>query len=72
LGDNIVYQYDYETNSSTAMGGKNKGTVYIRGVKSQDGGYDVFKFILEKSVDFNDIEPQIILAAYEEAFKPKY
>jgi len=58
-------------NSATVHGAKNKGSVYIRGSKSLDGGYDSFKFILEKSVDFSDLDAQIILAAYEEAFKPK-
>lgn len=47
---------DYEVDSTTAQGAKNKGSIYIRGIKSQDGGYDTFKFILEKSVDFNDLD----------------
>lgn len=45
---------DFENDSATARGAKNKGSIYIRGNKSLDGGYDSFKFILEKSVDFND------------------
>lgn len=69
--DNISYLVDYEVNSATVSGAKNKGSVYLRGTKSQDGGYDSFKFILEKAVDFSDLDAQIILAAYEEAFKPK-
>ena len=54
--DNISYLIDYENDSTTASGGKNKGSIYIRGIKSTDGGYDSFKFILEKSVDFNDLD----------------
>lgn len=71
IGDNISYQIDYDVRSETAMGGKNTGTVYIRGVKSLDGGVDVFKFILEKSVDFSDLDADIIVQAFEEIFKPK-
>ena len=54
--DNMSYLIDYECDSTTAQGAKNKGSIYIRGIKSQDGGYDTFKFILEKSVDFNDLD----------------
>jgi hypothetical protein len=61
IGDNISYQVDYDVKSETAMGGKNTGTVYIRGVKSQNGGVDVYKFILEKSVDFSELDSQIII-----------
>ena len=56
-------------NSSTAPGGKNKGTFYHRGTRGQD--YDNFVFTLEKQNDFHDLESQIILGAYEEAFKPR-
>lgn len=54
--DNMSYLIDYEVDSTTARGAKNKGSIYIRGIKSQDGGYDSFKFILEKGVDFNDLD----------------
>lgn len=60
---------DYEVNSTTALGAKNRGSIYLRGVKS--GEYDSFKFVVEKSVDFHDVDVQLILRAYEEAFKPK-
>lgn len=33
--------------------------------------YDSFKFVIEKNVDFHDIDVEIFLKAYEEAFKPK-
>ena len=52
----MSYLIDYEVDSTTAQGAKNKGSIYIRGIKSRDGGYDTFKFILEKSVDFNDLD----------------
>lgn len=52
----MSYLIDYEVNSTTASGGKNKGSIYIRGIKATDGGFDSFKFILEKSVDFNDLD----------------
>ena len=67
----MAYMIDYEVDSTTAQGAKNKGSIYIRGIKSQDGGYDSFKFILEKAVDFNDLDSQLVLTAYEEAFRPK-
>jgi len=35
---------------------KIKDQIYIRGIKSSNGGYDSFKFILEKSVDFSDLD----------------
>lgn len=54
--DNISYRIDYENNSSTAMGGKSKGSIYIRGVKSEAKGIDSFKFVMEKSVDFCDLD----------------
>lgn len=69
--ENMSYLIDYEVNSTSAMGAKNKGSIYIRGIKSNDGGYDSFKFILEKAVDFNDLDSQLVLRAYEEAFKPR-
>ena len=61
---------DYEVNSTTAVGAKNRGSIYIRGIKG-DGGFDSYKFVLEKSVDFHDLDSEIILKAYEEAFKPR-
>lgn len=54
--DNVSYLVDYKVDSTTAQGAKSKGSIYIRGIKSRDGGYDSFKFILEKSVDFNDLD----------------
>ena len=54
--DNLSYLIDYEVDSTTASGGKNRGSIYIRGIKSNDGGFDSFKFILEKSVDFSDLD----------------
>ena len=59
---------DYEVPSTTAVGAKSKGTVYIRGVKDESG-FDSFKFILEKSVDFHDLDMEMILAAYDATHK---
>ena len=44
--------------------------MYIRGIKGADG-FDSFKFILEKGVDFNELDIKMVLRAYEEAFKPR-
>ena len=44
--------------------------MYIRGIKGEEG-FDSFKFILEKNVDFSDLDIKLVLAAYEEAFKPR-
>ena len=68
--ENVSYLIDYEVKSTTAEGAKNKGSIYIRGIKG-DGGFDSYKFVLEKSVDFHDLDVELILNAYEEAFKPK-
>ena len=68
--DNIAYTIDYAVNSTTALGSKSKGTIYLRGIKDESG-FDSFKFILEKTFDFNDLDVKLFLTAYEEAFKPK-
>jgi hypothetical protein len=46
------------------MGGKSKGTIYLRGVIGLRG-VNSFKFILEKSVDFCDLDSQIFISAIE-------
>lgn len=33
--DNVSYKIDFENNSSTAMGGKSNGTIYLRGIIGQ-------------------------------------
>lgn len=68
--ENVSYLIDYEVASSTAEGAKSKGSIYIRGIKG-DGGFDSYKFILEKGFDFHELDVKLILNAYEEAFKPK-
>ena len=55
-------------NSSTVSGGKSKGTVYIRGIKSETG-FDSFKFVLEKNVDFSDLDAEMVIGAVEHLFK---
>ena len=49
--DMVSYLLDYDVNSTTAVGAKNKGHIYIRGVTG--GDTSSFKFILEKNVDFH-------------------
>jgi hypothetical protein len=63
--DNVSYLIDYEVNSSTASGGKSKGSIYIRGVKGQNG-VDSYKFVLEKGVDFAPLDSDMILQALQE------
>jgi hypothetical protein len=46
------------------MGGKSKGTIYLRGIIGKSG-LNSFKFILEKSVDFCDLDSQILISAVE-------
>ena len=67
-GENVSYMIDYSVNSSSYPGAKCKGTVYIRGVKSESG-YDSFKFILEKNTDFSTLDSDIILGAIEQLLK---
>lgn len=61
---------DYEVNSTTALGAKTKGSIYIRGIKGEEG-YDSYKFILEKGVDFSELDIKVLLKAFEEAYKPR-
>jgi hypothetical protein len=51
----IAYLVDYQVTSSMLLGTKSLGSVYIRGIKGDDG-FDSFKFILEKSNDFSDFD----------------
>ena len=67
-GDNVSYMIDYQVNSTTADGAKSKGSVYIRGLKGEQG-IDSFKFVLEKNVDFNDLDADLMLSAIEFLYK---
>jgi hypothetical protein len=67
--DMMSYLIDYEIDSTTARGAKSTGSIYIRGVKNEN--FDSFKFVIEKNTDFHEVDVNIILKAYEEAFKPK-
>lgn len=58
--DSVSYMIDFENNSTTAMGGRSKGSIYLRGVRGQNGT-DSFKFVFEKSVDFCDLDAQVIV-----------
>lgn len=68
--ENVAYLLDYKVPSSKTEGTKCRGSIYIRGVKGHEG-FDSFKFILEKSTDFNEFDAKLILNAYEQALKPK-
>jgi hypothetical protein len=65
--ENVAYLIDYQVKSIEVGGENNIGTVYIRGVKGDD--VDSFKFILEKANGFSDIDAEMIVNAYEVAFK---
>jgi len=39
-GENVSYVIDYSVTSTTEAGTTSKGSVYLRGQKSQDGGVD--------------------------------
>ena len=67
-GDNVSYMIDYQVNSTTADGAKSKWSVYIRGLKGEQG-IDSFKFVLEKNVDFNDLDAELMLSAIEFLYK---
>jgi hypothetical protein len=62
--ENVAYLIDYKVKSRHVDGAMCPGSVYIRGVKGQDG-WDSFKFILEKANDFSDFDAELILNAYE-------
>lgn len=63
----MSYKIDYSVDSSTVGGSKSKGTVYIRGMKAE--GVDSFKFVLEKRVDFAELDSQMVINAVEFAIK---
>lgn len=63
----MSYKIDYSVDSSTVGGSKSKGSVYIRGMKSE--GVDSFKFVLEKRVDFAELDSQMMINAVEFAIK---
>ena len=67
-GENVSYKIDYSVNSSSVGGSKSKGSIYIRGIKSESG-FDSFKFVLEKNVDFAELDSQMIIGAVEHIFK---
>ena len=62
--ENLAYLIDYKVQSSQVGGTHTTGSVYIRGVRGEDG-VDSFKFILEKSNDFSELDAQIVINAYE-------
>ncbi len=66
-GENFSFKFDYKVNSSTVGGGSSRGSVFLRGLRSD--GYDSCKFVLEKSVDFAKLDSDLILGAIEHALK---
>lgn len=51
-----------------SQSGKARGSVFLRGIR-KDNGYESFKFVIEKSVDFCDLESSIMVTALEEICK---
>ena len=43
--------------------------MFIRGIKSNSGGIDSFKFVLEKLVDFAQMDADLVLGAVEHLLK---
>lgn len=66
--DAVAYSIEYKVKGTRVEGTMSSGTVYIRGTKGYDGG-DSFKFVLEKANDFSDFDAQLIMNAYQQAFK---
>lgn len=66
--DIYTIKLEYNIGSNSVEYGKNKGVVYIRGAFGKV--YDNFVFSLEKQNDFTDCDINMIMSAYEEAFKP--
>lgn len=61
--DNFSYKIDYECKSSAGgAGGKANGTLYFRGIDGQDK----LKFMMEKSVDFCELDSMIFISLFEE------
>ena len=62
----MAYLIDYKVKSSQVDGTNCPGSIYIRGVKGEDG-LDSFKFTLEKGQDFSDFDSDLFCMAYKEA-----
>jgi hypothetical protein len=62
--ENVAYLIDYQVRSKSVDGTNNKGSIYIRGIKGNEG-FDSFKFILEKANDFSDFDAELVINAYE-------
>ena len=68
-GENVSYKIDYLVNSTSGGGVKSRGSIFLRGIKSANGGIDSFKLVLEKMVDFNELDTDMILNAAEHCLK---
>lgn len=66
--EQVAYLVDYLVNSSQVEGTRCPGSLYIRGVKGQDG-LDSFKFTMEKGQDFSEFDAQLFLTAYAGALE---
>lgn len=64
--EQVAYLIDYKVSSSQVEGTTCPGSIYIRGVKGQDG-LDSFKFAIEKGQDFSEFDSQLFLMAYKES-----
>jgi len=64
--ENVAYLLDYQVESGKVQGSPCSGSCYVRGVKGAEG-WDSFKFILEKSNDFNAFDAELVAFAYEMA-----
>jgi len=59
---------DYSVNSSSVGGSRSKGTIFIRGIKKENG-YESYKFVEEKRVDYATMDIDMMLGAVEHLFK---
>lgn len=66
--DTSSFMIDYQVDSSTAPGSPTRGTVYIRGVKTPQG-FDTYRFVLEKGVDFSQLDADMMVGAIEEMIR---
>ena len=64
----MSYKIDFSVDSSTVGGSKSKGCVFVRGIKS-DSGFESYKFVLEKMVDFAKLDSDMVINAVEHLLK---
>ena len=64
----MSYKIDFSVDSSTVGGSKCKGSVFVRGIKG-DNGFESYKFVLEKMVDFAQLDSDMVINAVEHLLK---